>query len=91
MSRKVKSMYLLIHTPVHVGRPLQVGFVPKATWSTKLFDEYQKNAELNRVAGGSRLHLRKREIEQWGFMPPCGARFEVIEVEVPMPVEPEMK
>lgn len=76
-------MYLLLHTPVHIGRPLQVGLVEKNKWSQPLFDKYVIKCEENRKAGGSRLHLTKKEIEQWGFDPPCGARFEVVEVELP--------
>ena len=82
MQRRV--VYMLIHTPVHIGRPLQVGFVPKTAWSEPLFKEYQEEVERNRKAGGGgRTHLTKRQIERWGFFPPCGARFEVIEVEMP--------
>ena len=75
-------MYLLMHTPVHIHRPLQVGFVEKATWSDELFEKYMEDCEKNRKAQCGRHYLSKREIERWGFMPPCGARFEVVELDL---------
>ena len=87
MSRRV--LYMIIHTPVELGRPVQVGYVPKAEWSDKLFKTYMADVEENRKLGGGRITLSKRDIERWGFFPPCGARFEVIEVE--LPPEPELK
>lgn len=83
MSKTSRLAYLVIHTPVHIGRPLQVGFVRPNLYSDGLFEKYIQDVEKNREAGGGRLHITKREIEQWGFMPPCGARFEVIKVELP--------
>lgn len=84
MSKIIRSAYLLVNTPVHIGRPLQVGFVQSNKWSDDLFDKYVQSVESNRKLGGYKYHLRKKEIEQWGFMPPCGARFEVIQVELPI-------
>jgi hypothetical protein len=75
-------MYLLTHTPVHYHRPLQVGFREKAQWSDELFKKYMEGCEENRKAGCGRHYLSKRDIERWGFMPPCGARFEVVEVDL---------
>jgi len=83
MATAFRRMYLLVHTPTHIGRPLQVGWVEKNKWSDDLFDKYVQNVESNRKLGGYKYHLRKREIEQWGFNPPCGARVEVIELELP--------
>ncbi len=77
-------MYLLIHTPTHLGRPVQLGFVEKAAWSTALFKNFTADVERNRQAGPHyKAYLSKRDIERWGFNPPCGARVEVVEVEVP--------
>ena len=76
-------MYLLIHTPTHMGRPVPVGYVPITQWSYPLFQKYISDTNENREAGGSITHLSKRDIERWGFMPPCGARFQVMEVELP--------
>ncbi len=83
MSIAFRRMYLLTQAPVEVGRPLQLGFVEKNKWSQSLFDKYALHAEESRVKGISRIFLTKRDIERWGFMPPCGPRVEVIEVELP--------
>jgi len=76
-------MYLLLNTPVHIGRPVFVGTVEHAEWSNALFEKYKAEAERNRQAGGSYSYMSKRDIERWGFFPPCGAWFEVVDVEVP--------
>ena len=87
-----RSIYLLLHTPVHIYRPLQVGFVEKAPWSDELFEKYMRGVEENRKAQCGRHYLSKKDIERWGFMPPCGARFEVVELDLNwLPPEPEMK
>ncbi len=86
--KAIRSIYLLTHTPVHIYRPLQVGFVQKATWSDALFEKYQQGVEENRKAECGRRFLSKKDIERWGFMPPCGARFEVVELDLTwLPVE----
>lgn len=78
-----RRFYLLIHTPTHMGFPVQMGFAPKADWSDALFDKYLAEVKRNHEAGGSTTHLSKRDIERWGFFPPCGARVQVMEVEIP--------
>ncbi len=83
MSSKARRVYLLIHTPTELGRPVQMGFAPQAVWSNALFQGYMAKVEENRKAGGSVTHLSKRDIERWGFFPPCGARVQVMEVGVP--------
>lgn len=88
MTTVFRRMYLLVHTPTHIGRPFQVGLVEKNKWSDNLFAQYEKCVEHNRQLGGGRIYLKKREIEQWGFNPPCGARFEVIEVGLPIFYDP---
>lgn len=80
---RVRTVYMLLHTPVHIGRPVLAGLVPKTEWSEPLFKEYLQDVERTRKAGGGRTHLTKRQIERWGFFPPCGARFEVMEVDLP--------
>jgi hypothetical protein len=83
MSSIARRVYLLIHTPTELARPVQMGFVWKDAWSDGLFKKYQNETEENRKAGGSICHLSKRSIERWGFFPPCGARVQVLEVELP--------
>ncbi len=83
MSSKARRLYLLLHTPVELGRPVQMGFVYPDAWSTPLFEKYAAAVEENRKRGGSVSHLSKRDIERWGFWPPCGARVQVMEVELP--------
>jgi hypothetical protein len=80
---KARRFYFLIHTPTHMGFPTQMGFVPQTEWSNALFKEYLDDVKRNREAGGSITHLSKRDIERWGFFPPCGARVQVMEVEIP--------
>ena len=80
---KARRVYLLIHTPTHMGFPVQMGFVPQKAWSNALFDKYLAEVKRHREAGGSTTHLSKRDIERWGFFPPCGARVQVMEVEIP--------
>jgi hypothetical protein len=80
---KARRVYLLIHTPTHMGFPVQMGFVPQENWSNALFDKYLAEVKRTREAGYSVTHLSKRDIERWGFFPPVGARVQVMEVEVP--------
>ncbi len=60
-----------------------MGFVPQTDWSNALFDKHLAKVKENREAGYSVTHLSKRDIERWGFFPPCGARVQVLEVEIP--------
>lgn len=83
MTSKALRIYLLIHTPTELGRPIQMGFVYPATWSNALFKKYKAQVEENRKAGGYVTHLSKRDIERWGFFPPVGPRVQVMEVDVP--------
>ena len=83
MSRILRSAYLLIHTPVDIARPLQLGFVESNKSNDALFEKYAQHVEENRKAGVSRTYLSKRDIERWIFFPPCGPRVEVIKVELP--------
>lgn len=83
MSRILRSAYLLIQTPVDIGRPLQLGFVEANKWNDSLFEKYVQQVEENRKLGGGRVYLSKRDIERWVFFPPCGPRVEVIKVELP--------
>jgi hypothetical protein len=87
MTKIIRQAYLLIHTPTHIGRPLQMGFVEANTWSNSLFEKYKQSVEENE---GRRSYLTKREIENWGFFPPCGARFEVIKIELPTFYDPRL-
>jgi hypothetical protein len=91
MSKTPRLVYLLTHTPVHIHRPLQVGFVAKNQWSDEIFAKYLIGVEENRQGGCNRHHISKRDIERLGFMPPCGARFEMVELDLnwlPTYVEP---
>lgn len=72
--------YLLIHTPVHLARPVQLGLVEASAWSEALFQKYAAQVEANRQAGAGSAYLSKRDIERWGFWPPCGARVQVLEL-----------
>lgn len=83
MSSKAQRVYLLIHTPTHMGYPVQLGFVPQKVWSNALFQKYLAEVQKTRESGYSITHLSKRDIERWGFFPPVGARVQVMEVEVP--------
>jgi hypothetical protein len=78
-----RRVYLLIHTPTEMGRPVQMGFVYPDAWSNKLFEKYKGEVEENRKKGGSVTHLWKKDIERWGFFPPVGPRVQVLEVEIP--------
>jgi hypothetical protein len=78
-----RRIYLLIHTPVELGRPVQAGFIFRAKWSNALFDEYKQKVEENRAAGASITHLSKRDVERWGFNPVPGPRYQVVDIEVP--------
>jgi hypothetical protein len=80
---KARRAYLLIHTPTHMARPVQMDFVWKDSRSDGLFAEYEKDVERNRQAGGGATYLSKRSIERWGSFPPVGARVQVLEVEFP--------
>jgi hypothetical protein len=80
---KARRFYLLIHTPTHMGYPVQMGLVPQAKWSNTLFKEYLADVKMSCDAGYSITHLSKRDIERWGFFPPCGACVQVMEVEIP--------
>ncbi len=80
---KARRAYLLIHTPTHMARPVQMDFVWKDSRSDELFAEYEKDVERNRQAGGGATYLSKRSIERWGSFPPVGARVQVLEVEFP--------
>lgn len=82
MSKTHRLVYLLTHTPVHIHRPIQVGFVKKTKLSDELFAKYKEGCEDNRKGGCSRYHLSKKDIERLGFMPPCGARFEMVELDL---------
>lgn len=83
MSSKARRLYLLLHTPTELGRPIQMGFVYPDEWSTSLFKKYETHVEENRKAGGYVTHLSKRDIERWGFFPPVGPRVQVVEVHLP--------
>jgi hypothetical protein len=84
MSRVFRHrLYFLIHTPTELGRPVQMGFTPQTAHYNALFQKYHEKVTENRRAGGSITHLSKRDIERWGFFPPCGARVQVMEVELP--------
>jgi hypothetical protein len=84
MSRPFRHrLYLLIHTPTELARPVQMGFTPQTEYYNSLFENYHEKVTKERLAGGSRAYLSKRDIERWGFFPPCGARVQVMEVELP--------
>ncbi len=78
-----QTLYLLTHTPTHIGRPVQMGFVGKAEWSNKLFELYRQDVELSCKTGHPYSFLSKKDIERWGFLPPVGARVQVLEVDLP--------
>lgn len=82
--RTLQRLYMLIHTPVHIGRPVFMGTVEHAEWSNALFEKYMADVERSRQAGGSYSYISKRDIERWGFFPPCGARVQVVDVEIPI-------
>jgi len=79
--------FALIHTPVELGRPTQLGIVSIDAWSEKLFHKYQLEVEQSRQRGGAYPYLSKRDIERWGFHPPCGPRVQVLELA--LEVEPK--
>jgi hypothetical protein len=60
-----------------------MGFLGKNTWSDGLFETYKEGVQANLEAGVSYAYLSKKDIERWGFMPPVGARVQVLEVEIP--------
>ena len=80
---KASRLFLLLHTPTEIARPLQMGLVRAEPWSQALFAEYAAEVEESRKRGHSCSMLTKRSIERWGFNPPCGARVQVVEISLP--------
>lgn len=74
----MRRAYLLVHTPVNLRRPVPLGFVYKCKWSDAQFKEFADD-----TLQESCTYLTKKSIERWGFLPPPGARVQVLEVEVP--------
>lgn len=75
--------YILTHTPTEWCRPGLLGLVRAAPYYDELFQKYKEDAKRQVAGGGGATYLSKRDIERWGYMPPCGPRVQVIEAELP--------
>ena len=84
--RKSVKLYAIIHHPTHMARPFVIATHKSCAWSDAMFDEYVKAADevVKRHGGGHRHLLSKRDLERWIAPVPCGARAQVVEVDVPL-------
>lgn len=68
--------YVLIQTAVETNRAYQLGIVEQNKWSNALFEKYMQQSKDDK-------YLSKKDIERWGFLPPCGPRVQVVDIEFP--------
>lgn len=64
---------------VVLNKPVERNVVP---YVVSVQQQYPETRPIYEAAWREDRHLTKREIERFGLMPPCGARFTVVEIEL---------
>ena len=78
----LRRCYLLIHTPVELGRPIAIHVARSCEYHDEFFNQYLLNAEASRKNGESRYLMSKPEIEKWTSYIPVGPRVQVVDFSI---------
>ncbi len=81
-----RHLYLVIHTPVELARPVVIHAARSCSHYDKLFADYVRRTEEARVRGESRYLMSKVEMQRWTPFFPCGLRAQV----VPFTIHPQL-
>ncbi len=80
-----RPFYILIHTPVELARPIQLGVFRTSAYYQRLYEEYRQAAEAERKAHGTQHYFMPKQMAQnWTPYLPSGLRAQILHVEIPL-------
>lgn len=78
----LRRCYLLLHTPVELGRPIVIHVARTCNRNDELFQQYLLNAETAHKTHQVPYLLSKSEIQKWTPYIPAGPRIQVVDLAV---------
>jgi hypothetical protein len=73
--------FLITHTPVELGRPLQLGLRLPTPRTEELFARFKEHVDEHHKRGETNPCMLKEDVYKWiGGRSPCGPRVRVVEV-----------